>query len=99
MLLFWNEPRVATLARVCRLVGGGVAARGAAAAAAAAAMDVALSNGVSANGPPGGVVVGQGGSAAKAYDYLLKFLLVGDSDVGKGEILGGLEDGALESPF
>ncbi|KAL1444585.1 hypothetical protein MTO96_029747 [Rhipicephalus appendiculatus] len=62
-------------------------------------MDVALSNGVSANGPPGGVVVGQGGSAAKAYDYLLKFLLVGDSDVGKGEILGGLEDGALESPF
>ncbi|XP_037570763.1 ras-related protein Rab-40B-like [Dermacentor silvarum] len=58
-------------------------------------MDGAL-NGVpaAANGP----VVGQG-SAAKAYDYLLKFLLVGDSDVGKGEILGGLEDGALESPF
>ncbi|XP_064622031.1 ras-related protein Rab-40B-like [Lineus longissimus] len=35
----------------------------------------------------------------KAYDYLLKFLLVGDSDVGKEEILGGLEDGASESPY
>lgn len=59
-------------------------------------MEAAL-NGLpaAANGPG---VVGQG-SAAKAYDYLLKFLLVGDSDVGKGEILGGLEDGALESPF
>lgn len=43
----------------------------------------------------GGSVVGP----AKPYDYLLKFLLVGDSDVGKGEILGGFEDGALESPF
>ncbi|XP_033630171.1 ras-related protein Rab-40C-like isoform X1 [Asterias rubens] len=27
-----------------------------------------------------------------SYDYLLKFLLVGDSDVGKGEILGRLDD-------
>ena len=35
----------------------------------------------------------------KSYDYLLKFLLVGDSDVGKEEILSGLEDGALESPY
>lgn len=35
----------------------------------------------------------------KQYDYLLKFLLVGDSDVGKQEILSGLEDGAFESPF
>lgn len=35
----------------------------------------------------------------KQYDYLLKFLLVGDSDVGKQEILSGLEDGAAESPF
>lgn len=35
----------------------------------------------------------------KQYDYLLKFLLVGDSDVGKQEILSGLEDGASESPF
>lgn len=35
----------------------------------------------------------------KQYDYLLKFLLVGDSDVGKHEILSGLEDGAAESPF
>lgn len=35
----------------------------------------------------------------KQYDYLLKFLLVGDSDVGKQEILSDLEDGAFESPF
>ena len=35
----------------------------------------------------------------KDYDYLLKILLVGDSDVGKQEILGGLEDGTLDSPF
>jgi len=38
-------------------------------------------------------------SGPKNYDYLLKFLLVGDSDVGKEEILSGLDDGALESPF
>lgn len=38
-------------------------------------------------------------SPAKAYDFLLKFLLVGDSDVGKGEILASLEDGASESPY
>ena len=36
---------------------------------------------------------------SKPYDYLLKFLLVGDSDVGKHEILHGLEDGSMESPF
>ena len=35
----------------------------------------------------------------KDYDYLLKILLVGDSDVGKQEILAGLEDGTLDSPF
>lgn len=35
----------------------------------------------------------------KQYDYLLKFLLVGDSDVGKQEILSDLDDGASESPF
>lgn len=35
----------------------------------------------------------------KSYDYLLKFLLVGDSDVGKHEILQGLKDGSVESPF
>jgi GTPase SAR1 family protein len=29
---------------------------------------------------------------AKEYDYLLKVLLVGDSDVGKTEILSNLED-------
>jgi Ras-related protein Rab-40 len=38
-------------------------------------------------------------SQQKQYDYLLKFLLVGDSDVGKQEILSGLEDGSTESPF
>lgn len=35
----------------------------------------------------------------KSYDYLLKFLLVGDSDVGKQEILASFEDGTTESPF
>lgn len=36
---------------------------------------------------------------AKDYDYLLKVLLVGDSDVGKQEIMSGLEDCSSESPF
>lgn len=40
-----------------------------------------------------------GGSPVRAYDFLLKFLLVGDSDVGKGEILASLQDGASESPY
>jgi len=35
----------------------------------------------------------------KDYDYLLKFLLVGDSDVGKEELISGMEDGATESPY
>lgn len=35
----------------------------------------------------------------KPYDYLLKFLLVGDSDVGKPEIVYTFQDGANESPF
>lgn len=35
----------------------------------------------------------------KPYDYLLKFLLVGDSDVGKQEIVYNFQDGANESPF
>ncbi|CAG0916098.1 unnamed protein product [Notodromas monacha] len=35
----------------------------------------------------------------KEYDYLFKFLLVGDSDVGKEEILGGFEDGRSEMPY
>lgn len=39
------------------------------------------------------------GSPVRAYDFLLKFLLVGDSDVGKGEILESLQDGAAESPY
>ncbi|KAF3687287.1 WAP, Kazal, immunoglobulin, Kunitz and NTR domain-containing protein Precursor [Channa argus] len=38
-------------------------------------------------------------SPVKSYDYLLKFLLVGDSDVGKGEILDSLQDGSIESPY
>ncbi|XP_028286915.1 ras-related protein Rab-40B isoform X1 [Parambassis ranga] len=38
-------------------------------------------------------------SPARAYDFLLKFLLVGDSDVGKAEILASLQDGATESPY
>lgn len=41
----------------------------------------------------------QAGSPGRAYDFLLKFLLVGDSDVGKGEILASLQDGAAESPY
>jgi Ras-related protein Rab-40 len=36
---------------------------------------------------------------SKPYDFLLKFLLVGDSDVGKEEILNVLTDGASESPY
>ena len=32
----------------------------------------------------------------KTYDYALKFLLVGDSDVGKEEILNGLQDDSSE---
>ncbi|XP_014663519.1 PREDICTED: ras-related protein Rab-40B-like [Priapulus caudatus] len=39
------------------------------------------------------------GSPSKNHDYLLKFLLVGDSDVGKEEILGVLEEAASESPY
>ncbi|AWP19474.1 Ras-related protein Rab-40C [Scophthalmus maximus] len=42
--------------------------------------------------------MGSQGSPVKSYDYLLKFLLVGDSDVGKGEILDSLQDGSAESP-
>ena len=36
---------------------------------------------------------------SKQYDYLLKFLLVGDSDVGKEELLKEMDDGASESPY
>ena len=35
----------------------------------------------------------------KSYDKLLKFLLVGDSDVGKLEMLEGLHNGADDSPY
>ena len=40
-------------------------------------------------------------SANKPYDYLLKFLLVGDSDVGKQEILNSLnaESTVSDMPF
>lgn len=43
--------------------------------------------------------VGRPPAAPKSYDYLLKVLLVGDSDVGKQEILQDLEDGSADSPF
>ena len=35
----------------------------------------------------------------RPYDCLLKFLLVGDSDVGKEELLGGMNNGSAESPY
>ncbi|XP_077979566.1 ras-related protein Rab-40C-like [Glandiceps talaboti] len=38
-------------------------------------------------------------NVGKPYDYMLKFLVVGDSDVGKGEILSRLEDGSADSPY
>lgn len=38
-------------------------------------------------------------SPAKPYDYLLKFLLVGDGDVGKQEILSTLEAAPSDMPF
>lgn len=44
-------------------------------------------------------MMGTQSSPVKSYDYLLKFLLVGDSDVGKGEILDSLQDGSAESPY
>lgn len=44
-------------------------------------------------------MTGTQNSPVKSYDYLLKFLLVGDSDVGKGEILDSLQDGSVESPY
>lgn len=43
--------------------------------------------------------LGRPPAAPKSYDYLLKVLLVGDSDVGKQEILQDLEDGSADSPF
>lgn len=51
--------------------------------------------------PPHSANASGGGGGSKGYDYLLKFLLVGDSDVGKSEILTGdiFDDGAAESPF
>jgi len=36
---------------------------------------------------------------SKSYDYLLKVLLVGDSDVGKQEILSGLDSGCVDSVY
>ncbi|KAL3876885.1 hypothetical protein ACJMK2_034666 [Sinanodonta woodiana] len=40
-----------------------------------------------------------GARSPKSYDYMLKFLLVGDSDVGKEELLSGMDNGSSESPF
>lgn len=40
-----------------------------------------------------------GPGSPKPYDCLLKFLLVGDSDVGKDELLNGMENGSTESPY
>lgn len=40
-----------------------------------------------------------GPGSPKPYDCLLKFLLVGDSDVGKEELLNGMENGSSESPY
>lgn len=39
------------------------------------------------------------GNRGKPYDYVLKFLLVGDSDVGKEEIIACLDNGCSESPY
>lgn len=39
------------------------------------------------------------GNRGKLYDYVLKFLLVGDSDVGKEEIIACLDNGCTESPY
>lgn len=33
------------------------------------------------------------------YDFVLKFLLVGDGDVGKEEMLDNFENGASDLPF
>ena len=40
-----------------------------------------------------------GPGSPKPYDCLLKFLLVGDSDVGKEELLNGMDNGSSESPY
>lgn len=55
-----------------------------------------LSNSTSADGP---LSLPTPTSGSKSYDYLLKVLLVGDSDVGKQEIITGMEDGSLDSPY
>ncbi|KAK7798270.1 hypothetical protein U0070_005342, partial [Myodes glareolus] len=65
---------------------------------AAAAWRLRSGGGAVGRGAAGGRM-GTQGSPVKSYDYLLKFLLVGDSDVGKGEILESLQDGAAESPY
>lgn len=39
------------------------------------------------------------GQEEEDYDYGLKFLLVGDPDVGKEEILAALEDASPQSPY
>ncbi|XP_030317981.1 ras-related protein Rab-40B [Calypte anna] len=57
--------------------------------------------GADPSGRSGGATrrMSRAGSPVKTYDFLLKFLLVGDSEVGKGEILASLRDGSPESPY
>ena len=40
-----------------------------------------------------------GNNIIRTHDYILKFLLVGDSDVGKEEILSSLPDASPDSPY
>ena len=56
-----------------------------------------LDHEASSSGSRGGAMANP--QPQKSYDYLLKVLLVGDSDVGKQEILSNLEDGIHDSPF
>ncbi|XP_013407687.1 ras-related protein Rab-40B [Lingula anatina] len=55
----------------------------------------------SSNGATGGASLSPTPSmrGTKPYDYLLKFLLVGDADVGKEELMSEMEDGSVESPY
>ena len=44
-------------------------------------------------------VLPNGCPSSAPVTFHMQVLLVGDSDVGKQEILGGLEDGAVEAPY
>ena len=66
----------------------------------AAAADMSLNGDTGASeDAPSAVPASSQQPSQKSYDYLLKFLLVGDSDVGKQEIISHLEDGINDSPF